>query len=108
MSGGHEIDGRLFVENLRGQLQDLISLGPYFERFEPGQFKMIILDAFYRFLPAKTDENDNGTMASLYNHLDRFSFTIRGVRGFTRCLRFQLTATSISVAPPSRIRLHGL
>lgn len=68
-----EIRGRLFVENLRGQLQDLISLGPYFDQFEPGQFKMVILDAFYRFLPMKTDENDNGTMASLYNHLDRYA-----------------------------------
>lgn len=30
-----------------------------------------MLDAFYRFLPAGSDENDNGTMASLYNAIDR-------------------------------------
>lgn len=64
---------RLHVENLRGRLQDLFALGPYFRQFEPGRFKVVILDAFYRFLPMRADENDNGTMASLYNYLDSFA-----------------------------------
>ena len=64
---------RLYVENLRGRLQDLFALGPYFRQFEPGRFKVVILDAFYRFLPMRADENDNGTMASLYNYLDSFA-----------------------------------
>ena len=34
---------------------------------------MIILDAFYRFLPPEMDENDNGGMASLYNLIDEFA-----------------------------------
>jgi hypothetical protein len=68
-----EIDERLYVENLRGRLQDLFSLGPYFRQFAPGRFKVVILDAFYRFLPMRADENDNGTMASLYNYLDSFA-----------------------------------
>ncbi|MFH0910453.1 MAG: AAA family ATPase, partial [Planctomycetota bacterium] len=64
---------RLYVENLRGRLQDLFALGPYFHSFPPGRFKVVILDAFYRFLPLRADENDNGTMAGLYNYLDSFA-----------------------------------
>ncbi len=64
---------RLYIENLRGRLQDLFALGPYFRQFTPGRFKVVILDAFYRFLPMRADENDNGTMASLYNYLDSFA-----------------------------------
>jgi hypothetical protein len=63
----------VFVQNLRGQLKDLLGLGAYFAQFEPGRFKVIILDAFYRFLPMKADENDNGTMANLHNYLDAFA-----------------------------------
>ena len=68
-----DIADRVHVENLRGQLKDLKGLGPYFGQFEPGRFKVVILDAFYRFLPEKSDENDNGTMANLYNRIDAFA-----------------------------------
>jgi len=71
--GMEAVADRLYVENLRGRLQDLFALGPYFRQFEPGRFKVVILDAFYRFLPMRADENDNGTMASLYNYLDSFA-----------------------------------
>ena len=64
---------RVWVQNLRGYLQDVFTLGAYFESLQPGQFKVIILDAFYRFMPRDMDENDNGTMASLYNHIDRYA-----------------------------------
>ncbi|HEY2415956.1 MAG TPA: AAA family ATPase [Pirellulaceae bacterium] len=64
---------KLFVENMRGQLQDVLSLGSYFARFEPGQFQAIVLDAFYRFMPRDSDENDNGTMAAVYNSLDSYA-----------------------------------
>ncbi|MGE3805987.1 MAG: AAA family ATPase [Gemmataceae bacterium] len=67
------IDEHIFVENLRGQLRDVLTLGPYFKQFQPGQFKLVILDAFYRFMPMRTDENDNGTMATLYNQLDAYA-----------------------------------
>lgn len=43
----------------------------YFAAIQPGRFKLIVLDAFYRFVPKGTDENDNATIAMLYNHLDR-------------------------------------
>ncbi|HPD17798.1 MAG TPA: AAA family ATPase [Planctomycetota bacterium] len=71
--GMEAVADRLYVENLRGRLQDLFALGPYFRQFAPGRFKVVILDAFYRFLPMRADENDNGTMASLYNYLDSFA-----------------------------------
>jgi len=64
---------RVFVLNLRGQLKDVFSLRPFFESIEPGRYRVIILDAFYRFMPRDMDENDNGTMASLYNHLDLYA-----------------------------------
>jgi len=67
------VANRLYVENLRGRLVDLFALGPYFKQFAPGRFKVVILDAFYRFLPMRADENDNGTMASLYNYLDSYA-----------------------------------
>ncbi len=64
---------RLHTLSLRGRLLDLFSLGRLFDTFEHGRYKVIICDAFYRFLPPKTDENDNGTMAHLYNHLDNYA-----------------------------------
>jgi hypothetical protein len=62
---------RVCVDNLRGRLQDLLAMEAYFAAIQPGRFKLIILDAFYRFVPRGTDENDNATIAMLYNHLDR-------------------------------------
>jgi hypothetical protein len=61
------------VDNLRGRLQSLLDLGPYFDAIEPGRFKVIVLDAFYRFMPVGGDENDNGTMANIYNVIDSYA-----------------------------------
>jgi len=66
-----EVQDAFYVETLRGRLQDLYRMEPYFRSLPVGFFKLIILDAFYRFIPPDTDENDNGTMANLYNVLDR-------------------------------------
>jgi hypothetical protein len=63
----------VFVQNLRGHWQDIFSLGPYFRSLEPGRFRVIILDAMYRFMPREMDENDNGTMANVYNAIDRYA-----------------------------------
>lgn len=62
---------RVCVDNLRGRLQDLLAMEAYFGAIQPGRFKLIVLDAFYRFVPRGADENDNSTIAMLYNHLDR-------------------------------------
>lgn len=71
--GTDEFADSVFIRNLRGGLQDLVSLGPYFRAIEPGRFRLIVLDAFYRFLPAGMDENANADMATLYNHIDRYA-----------------------------------
>jgi hypothetical protein len=68
-----DVGGRVFVQNLRGHWQDIFSLGPYFRSLEPGRFRVIILDAMYRFMPREMDENDNGTMANVYNAIDRYA-----------------------------------
>ncbi len=67
------VEDSLYVKSLRGQLKTVLTLGPFFEGLEPGRFQVIVLDAFYRFMPRDMDENDNGTMASLYNHLDLYA-----------------------------------
>ncbi|MCL4211250.1 MAG: AAA family ATPase [Phycisphaeraceae bacterium] len=68
---------RLFVRNLRGGLQDIVTLGAFFRDIEPGRFRLIVLDAFYRFLPSGMDENANADMAMLYNHIDRYAADLR-------------------------------
>jgi aldehyde:ferredoxin oxidoreductase len=40
-----EIGDCVFVENLRGRLKDIISLGQFFQTLEPGRFKAIVIDA---------------------------------------------------------------
>lgn len=64
---------RLRVHTMRGQLEDIFSLGALFKSLPRDRFALILLDAFYRFMPADCDENDNGTMANLYNHLDLYA-----------------------------------
>ena len=67
----------VFVMNLRGELVSLPELAITLDSIEPGRFKLIILDAFYRFLPPGVDENDNGAMAQLYNLLDRVAAKLK-------------------------------
>lgn len=67
---------RITVANLRGELKDIFGLAPCFSRIEPEQFKLVVIDAFYRAMPKDTDENDNGTMAQVYNVLDSYAATL--------------------------------
>jgi len=73
-----QIRDRIFVDNLRGRLRDIHAMASYFRALEPGRYKLIVLDAFYRFMPAGGDENDNGTMANIYNIID-------GIAGMLDC-----------------------
>lgn len=66
-----------FVRPLRGQLEDLFRMESYFHALPNNFFKLIVLDAFYRFMPREMDENDNGTMANLYNLIDRCARRLR-------------------------------
>lgn len=69
----HLYSGNIDMVSLRGRLRDLYGLARTFEQIEPGQYKLIILDAFYRTLPRDTDENDNGAIANLYNLIDHYA-----------------------------------
>lgn len=71
-----QLKGRLFIDNLRGNLCDIFALSKYFEPVQRDQFKVVVLDAFYRFMPVDKDENDNGTMSNIYNCIDRIATEI--------------------------------
>jgi len=68
--GLDEIAETIHLHSLRGQLRDIFALREYFDGIESGRFGLIVLDAMYRFMPREMDENDNGTMAGIYNHID--------------------------------------
>jgi hypothetical protein len=68
-----DIANTVFVDNLRGRLKDIHALAPYFQQLQPGFFKLVVLDALYRLMPADSDENSNGTMASIYNQIDCYA-----------------------------------
>ena len=67
------ISDRLFIDNLRGRLLDIDSLKTYFESVRRGSFKLVVLDAFYRFLPKDADENSNSNLTDVYNRLDAYA-----------------------------------
>lgn len=60
------------VDCLRGRLVDLLAMElHYFPKIDPGRFRVIVLDAWYRLIPEGFDENNNAHMSLLYNSLDR-------------------------------------
>lgn len=63
----------IYVENQRGRLGSIEDLANRIETLKPYGFKLIIIDAFYRAMPKGTDENDNGTVAGIYNLIDKYA-----------------------------------
>src|SRR5262249_8842331 len=61
------------VLSLRGSLQDLRQMGTGLLKIERDRFALVIVDAFYRTLPAGSDENSNATLAELYTLLDNYA-----------------------------------
>jgi len=61
---------RLIMDTCRGKGLDIFALKEYFGDVAPETYRLIIVDAFYRFLPVNTDENSNADLTSLYNELD--------------------------------------
>lgn len=76
-----DLDGRLDVLNLRGNLRSFDELdGELFStaEFEAKQYRVIVLDAFYRFNTGENaSENDNAYMAGVYNKLDRWASRLK-------------------------------
>lgn len=68
---------RFHTVSCRGEVKDLFRLAASFERFEPREFAVVVLDAFYRFVPDGTSESDNQQMTSLYNLIDRLAARLR-------------------------------
>lgn len=60
----------LYLDNLRGRLLDFHRLRPYLESIPRGWYRVVVLDAFYRFLPNDVDENANGDMSRIYSLVD--------------------------------------
>ena len=63
----------IYVDNQRGRLGNIEDLANRIEDLKPYGFKLIIIDAFYRAMPKGTDENDNGTVAGIYNLIDKYA-----------------------------------
>ncbi len=57
---------------LRGQSVDVGGLGSILQGIRPGEYSLIVVDAFYRILPDGTSENDNAQMTQVYNAIDRY------------------------------------
>lgn len=64
------------VDNARGRLLDIPALSEYLSSVPCGRYGLLVLDAFYRFIPKGFDENSNADMTVLYNHLDRLAADI--------------------------------
>jgi len=58
---------------LRGRGLNLLNLGPFFDTIEPGQYSLVILDAWYRFIPPGVSESDNAQVMALYNKIDTYT-----------------------------------
>lgn len=67
------VDDMIDVWNLRGKWKSIADLSVWLPRFKEAGYRMIVIDAFYRALPKDTDENDNGSIASIYNLIDTFA-----------------------------------
>lgn len=61
------------VISLRGELRDIVNIGQICTALAHKNYKLVIIDAFYRTLPVGTDENDNGAIAGIYNMIDRYA-----------------------------------
>ncbi len=59
------------VLSLRGRLMDLEGIARTLEKIEPDVYSLVVLDAFYRVYPPGISENDNASVAMLYNRIDQ-------------------------------------
>lgn len=59
-----------FIRGTRGSVEDLEATIRDAGR---GTYSLVIVDAFYRFIPAGKDENSNSDMTALYNHIDQIA-----------------------------------
>ena len=72
---------RIDVWTVRGKGVDLLGLGPAIAKIPEDQYSLVILDAWYRFLPPGISENDNAAIMSLYNTIDGYSGRLNAAWG---------------------------
>ena len=65
-----EYRDKLDVVTLRGLSVDLYGVARLLNRVRPDTYDLVIADAFYRFIPEGTSENDNAQVMALYNTID--------------------------------------
>jgi len=65
-----EYADRIAVWSMRGDQTDVEALARKLAAIKPGQFWLIVLDAWYRLIPQGKDENSNADVVRLYNVLD--------------------------------------
>lgn len=68
-----DIESSIDVISLRGKGITLDRLASTIERIEAGYYSVIVLDAWYRFIPKGSSENDNADVMALYNLLDQYA-----------------------------------
>lgn len=66
---GDQID----IIPLRGKMMDLNALAPTIMAIEPGTYRCVLADAWYRFFPPGVDENSNAQVMQLYNQIDQYA-----------------------------------
>ena len=69
----NEYRDSLDVMSLRGRLTDLHGIRKMLHDIEAGTYSLVILDAWYRAIPAGVSENDNAPIALLYNVIDQIA-----------------------------------
>ncbi|MHB8898076.1 MAG: AAA family ATPase [Thermoguttaceae bacterium] len=68
-----EILSSIDILPLRGVGADLLKLNSRLAEIEPKKYALVVLDAWYRFLPLGISENDNAQVMSLYNKIDEYA-----------------------------------
>ena len=66
-----DIRGRIDAVCLRGKLAGLDTIAKELTKLQPGVYEVAIVDALYRAMPARTEENSNSDMRDIYNLLDQ-------------------------------------
>ncbi len=72
-----QIKGKIQAITLRGQLQNIYSIGNYILSLQPGSMKLVIVDAHYRTMPEGVDENSNSGITAVFNSLDSYAGHLR-------------------------------
>lgn len=68
-----EYEDCIDILSLRGRLTDYHGLRRAIDQVKSREYRLIIVDAHYRMLPSGFSENENASMAAIYNLLDSYA-----------------------------------